>query len=85
MKRSRILLLLAVVFSTFLPNQQVQSAAPSSYDLLEAINIYRQSYGLSALETNEFLMVSAQIQSDYLGNTFGSNSPSDWHLGAGGT
>jgi len=87
MKNSRIFLLLIVFTFLLFPLQQVQSAAPSSYDLLAAVNSLRQSNGLPAIETNEILMVSAQIQSDYLGSTYGTDSPgpSEGHVGAGGT
>jgi LysM repeat protein len=85
MKRLGIFLLLAVVVSFVFPLQQVQSAGLSPNDLLEAVNNYRLINRVPVLEKNENLMVSAQIQSDYLGSTYGENFPSDGHIGAGGT
>jgi LysM repeat protein len=87
MKKMRFLLLLAVIFSLSLPRAKVYSAAPSSYDLIAAVNELRQNQGLSALEIDGSLMAAAQSQSDYLGSTYGTSFPT-WdqgHIGAGGT
>lgn len=85
MKRLALFLLFAVVVSFVFPFQQVQSAGPSPEDLLAAINNYRLINRVSILEKNEYLMISAQIQSDYLASTYGVDFPSDGHIGAGGT
>jgi LysM repeat protein len=87
MKRSRIFLLLAVVVTMFFPFQQVQSAAPSPYDLIAMVNDLRRNRGLPAMEIDSALMAAAQMQSDYLGSQYGTSFPS-WdmgHVGAGGT
>lgn len=87
MKTSRIFLLLAVVVSIFFPFQQVQSAAPSPYDLIAMVNDLRLKNGLPEMEIDGALMAAAQVQSDYLGSQYGTSFPS-WemgHIGAGGT
>ena len=87
MKKSSIFLLLAVFTSLLFPLRQVQSAAPSPYDLIEMVNNLRQNNGLPAMETNGALMTAAQGQADYLASEYGTNFPS-WdmgHIGAGGT
>lgn len=69
------------------PLRQIQSAAPSSYDLIAMVNDLRQNNGLPAVETNSALMAAAQGQADYLASEYGSNFPG-WdmgHIGAGGT
>ncbi len=87
MKKSRILLHLAVAVSIFLPYQQVQSAVPSPYDLVAMVNDLRRNNGLPEMEIDGSLMAAAQMQSDYLGSQYGTSFPS-WemgHIGAGGT
>jgi len=87
MKKSRIFLLIAVFISLIFPLRQVQSAAPSPYDLISMVNDLRLNNGLPAMEIDGALMSAAQTQSDYLGSAYGTNFPS-WdmgHVGAGGT
>lgn len=87
MKKSRIFLLLAVVVPIFFPFQQVQSAAPSPYDLIAMVNDLRRNNLLPEMEIDGSLMAAAQMQSDYLGSQYGTSFPS-WdmgHVGAGGT
>ena len=87
MKKIRFLLLLAVIFTLTLPRAKVQSAAPSPYDVIAAVNELRAGRGLAALEIDGSLMAAAQGQSDYLGSFYGTSFPS-WdqgHIGAGGT
>ena len=87
MKKSSIFLLLAVFTSLLFPLRQVQSAAPSPYDMIAMVNDLRQNNALPAMETNSALMTAAQGQADYLASEYGTNFPS-WdmgHIGAGGT
>jgi uncharacterized protein YkwD/LysM repeat protein len=87
MKKFRIFLLFAISLSIFFSYQQVQSAVPSAYDLIGLINDLRQTNGLPTLEIDDALMNAAQVQSDYLGSTYGIDFPS-WemgHVGLGGT
>lgn len=87
MKKLRFFLLLAVFLSLIIPLRRVQSAAPSSYDLISMVNDLRMNNGLPAMETDGALMSAAQMQSDYLASEYGTNFPS-WdmgHVGAGGT
>ena len=87
MRRPSFFLLLAVFTSLLFPLRQVQSAAPSPYDLIAMVNDLRQNNGLPPMETNSALMAAAQGQADYLASEYGTNFPS-WdmgHIGAGGT
>ena len=87
MKKIRIFLLFSVTFSIIFPFNQVQSAAPSAYDLIGLINDLRQANGLPTMEIDNALMAAAQMQSDYLGSQYGTDFPSSeiGHIGAGGT
>jgi LysM repeat protein len=87
MKKFRIFLFFSISLSIFFSFQQVQSAAPSAYDLIGLINDLRQTNGLPAMEIDDTLMTAAQVQSDYLGGTYGTDIPT-WelgHVGSGGT
>jgi len=87
MKKASFFLLLAVFTFLIFPLRQVQSAAPSPYDLIEMVNDLRQNNGLPPMETDGALMAAAQMQSDYLASEYGTKFPS-WdmgHIGAGGT
>jgi uncharacterized protein YkwD len=87
MKKIRLLLLMAVFCALALPKSSVRSAAPSSYDVIAAVNELRAGRGLPPLEIDSSLMSAAQRQSDYLGSNYGTNFPT-WdqgHIGAGGT
>jgi len=87
MKKPRFFLLIAVFISLVFPLRQVQSAAPSPYDLISMVNDLRLNNYLPAMEIDGALMSAAQMQSDYLGSKYGTNFPS-WdmgHVGAGGT
>jgi LysM repeat protein len=87
MKKKRIVLLIAVFVSIIFPQRAALSAAPLPYDLIAAVNELRQSNGLPPMETHSALMASSQVQSDYLGSTYGTSFPS-WdmgHVGDGGT
>ena len=56
--------------------------APSSYDVIAAVNALRTSHGLPLYDVDPILMMAAQTQADYLASTpnFGSG-----HIGPGGT
>ncbi len=87
MKKPHIFLLLAIFISFLFPLRQVQSAAPSPYDLIAMVNDLRLNNNLPAMETDGALMAAAQMQSDYLADEYGTNFPS-WdmgHIGAGGS
>ncbi|MCJ7520178.1 MAG: LysM peptidoglycan-binding domain-containing protein [Anaerolineaceae bacterium] len=83
MKKIRFLLLLAVLCSLTLPKTKVQSAAPSPYDLIAAVNALRVSQGLNPVEIDNALMASAQGQADYLASI--SPNVGDGHSGPGGS
>jgi len=74
-------LLLALI-----PIGAVQSAGPGPLDLIAEVNAYRQAQGLPNLEVDNTLMLIAQNQSDYLANTFGTNTSdiANGHLDAMG-
>ena len=75
--------MLAVFASLIFPLRQVQSAAPSPYDLIAMVNDLRQNNGLPAMETNSSLMAAAQGQADYLVSI--APNVGDGHVGPGGT
>jgi LysM repeat protein len=85
MKHTKILLLLTVLVATLcLPSGKVQSATPSAYDLIAAVNELRANNGLSDIPIDAILMSAAQTQSDYLAVSC-NQANCDGHVGAGGT
>jgi LysM repeat protein len=87
MKMIQFFMLFTISVSILFSFQQVQSAAPTSFDLIGLVNDLRQTNGLPALEIDDALMMAAQTQSDFLGNTYGIEFPT-WelgHVGLGGS
>ena len=72
-----------VLFSAFIPHTSLPAAAPSSYDLIAAVNELRASQGLPAYEVDGALMLAAQGQSDYLASI--SPNIGDGHKGPDGS
>ena len=62
-------------------SSQVQS--PSGYDLIAAVNALRASHGLPSYGIDPLLMLSAQMQAEYLASQ--SPGPVSGHTGPGGT
>lgn len=71
--------------SLLLPQEAVSAGDGSASDLISAVNDYRNSYGLSSLEVNSYLMAAAQSQADYLAATYDIGSGANGHVGAGGS
>jgi LysM repeat protein len=57
--------------------------APSGYDLIAAVNALRASHGLPAYGIDPLLMLSAQMQAEYLASQ--APGPVSGHVGPGGT
>lgn len=83
MKKMTLFLLLAGMMLLVFPRGSVQSAAPSPYDLIAAVNELRASLDLKPLEVNSALMAAAQGQSDYLASI--SPNVGDGHAGPDGS
>jgi len=79
-----LLFLISWMLLAFLPPAAPQPAAPSSYDVIAAVNALRENYSLAPLTTNASLMVSAQGHTDYLAS-IGYSNISNGHVGADGT
>ena len=79
--------LLFVIFHlfTFLApgSYSPQAQAPSGYDLIAAVNALRAGHGLKAYSIDPLLMLSAQMQAEYIA----SQAPGSvsGHVGPGGT
>jgi LysM repeat protein len=73
---------LALLFSDFKPVSAAPQAAPSTFEVIAAVNTLRASHGLPPYLIDPILMMAAQMQADYLASTpnFGSG-----HVGPGGT
>lgn len=85
MKLISVLLLLSAPFTAFLtPSKNItQAQVPSGYDLIAAVNALRAKHGLPAYHVDPLLMLSAQMQADYL--TSQAPGPVSGHVGPGGT
>lgn len=59
--------------------------ASAVWTVLDTLNSYRISNGLSALQVNSNLMAAAQSQADYLAATYNIQSGADGHVGSGGS
>ena len=46
-------------------NDPVPQPYPSPYDMVDAVNQFRASYGMAGLQVNDLLMISAQKHSEY--------------------
>jgi LysM repeat protein len=84
----RSLAVLLIAFSSLAPffspgqfSSQVQ--VPSGYDLIAAVNALRASRGMAPYAVDPLLMLSAQMQSDYLASQ--APGPLSGHIGPGGT
>ena len=77
-----LIYLLAHLFPFFLDVPQ-QAQAPTGYDLIAAVNALRASHGLPPYSIDPLLMLSAQMQADYLASQ--SPGPVSGHIGPGGT
>ena len=60
-----------------------QGQVPSGYDLISAVNALRASHGLNAYGVDPLLMLSAQMQAEYLASQ--APGPVSGHVGPGGT
>lgn len=67
-------------FSLLIPGWIVQAGGVSPYDLISAVNSYRSSQGLYALEAQSQVMAAAQAHADWIVET-GQGG----HTGAGGS
>lgn len=85
MKLISVLLLLFAPFTTFLSllKNIPQVQAPSGYDLIAAVNALRANHGLPPYFVDPLLMLSAQMQADYLASQ--APGPVSGHVGPGGT
>ncbi len=79
------LLFVIMVLAAILPKEAVQAGSGNPYDLIAAVNAYRNANGLSSLEANSYLMAAAQSQADYLAATYDIGSGANGHVGSGGS
>jgi LysM repeat protein len=78
------LLAISHLFTLLAPGQfSPQRQAPSGYDLIAAVNALRAANGLKAYSIDPLLMLSAQMQAEYLASQ--APGPSSGHVGPGGT
>ncbi len=86
MKKIHLIISLLLAVFILIPTG-VEAAAGSAYDLIVAVNSYRNENDLDELPTNVYLMAAAQNQAAYLANTYGSTPPgeSEGHVGEGGS
>ncbi len=82
MKRKKILSigLLLGILTQFIPGWIVQAGGVSPYDLISAVNSYRLSQGLYALDAQSQVMAAAQAHADWIVET-GQGG----HTGEGGS
>jgi LysM repeat protein len=81
---SALLLIFSHLVTFFAPvHSSVQAQAPSGYDLIAAVNALRVSNGLPAYGIDPLLMLSAQMQAEYLASQ--APGPVSGHIGPGGT
>lgn len=85
MKLVSVLLVLFAPLSAFLiPSENsARSQVPTGYDLIAAVNALRAHHGLPAYHVDPLLMLSAQMQADYLASQ--APGPVSGHVGPGGT
>lgn len=85
MKLISVLLVLLASFASFkTPSENIaQAQVPSGYDLIAAVNALRAHHGLSPYQIDPLLMLSAQMQADYLASQ--APGPVSGHVGLGGT
>jgi LysM repeat protein len=85
MKSLALLLVIssALALLSFPADVHAQAQVPSGYDLIAAVNILRTSHGLSPYGVDPLLMLSAQMQADYLASQ--APGPASGHTGPGGT
>ncbi len=85
MKPVFVLLVLFAPFTAFLtPSKNItQAQVPSGYDLIAAVNALRANHGLPPYLVDPLLMLSAQMQADYLASQ--APGPVSGHVGPGGT
>jgi len=85
MKLISALLVLFAPFIAFLtPSANfAQAQLPSGYDLIAAVNALRANHGLPPYLVDPLLMLSAQMQADYLASQ--APGPVSGHVGPGGT
>lgn len=74
-----LFLSLTLVFWITLPAQAMPPRADSPYDLINAVNALRGSYGLPPYSVNSILMYTAQAQADFMAATGNVT-----HFGPGG-
>ena len=86
MKKNHLIITLLLAVCLLIPTG-VEAAAVSAYDLIVAVNSYRNENDLNELPTNVYLMAAAQNQAVYLANTYGSTPPgeSEGHVGEDGS
>lgn len=87
MKKKALLLVLLFISCMLIPISFVEADAISAYDLVVAVNTYRNLNSLNQLATNVYLMAAAQQHATYLANTYGTTPPgeSQGHVGEGGS
>jgi len=84
----RLLAVLIIIFTDFFPFfekalYQPALPAPTGYDLIAAVNELRARHGLPPYGVDPLLMLSAQMQADYLASQ--APCPVSGHIGPGGT
>lgn len=85
MKLVSVLLFLFAPFISFITLSEdiTQAQLPSGYDLIAAVNALRAHHGLPPYHIDPLLMLSAQMQADYLASQ--APGPVSGHEGPGGT
>ena len=85
MRHFAVLLIVISHLLTFLTPgySSPQGQAPSGYDLIAAVNALRASQGLNAYGVDPLLMLSAQMQAEYLASQ--APGPVSGHVGPGGS
>ncbi len=84
----RLLLTFWMIFSNLISpflliNRAARVQSLTAYELISAVNVLRASHGLAAYGIDPLLMLSAQMQADYIASQ-ASNSVNG-HVGPGGT
>jgi LysM repeat protein len=85
MKLISVLLVLSAPFTvSLIPSKNItQAQVPNGYDLIAAVNALRANHGLPPYHVDPLLMLSAQMQADYLASQ--APGPVSGHVGPGGT